>query len=74
MCYTLRAASMTARKQANVRLDDDILEGLQRLKERDGVPISEQVRRALREWLEMRGVMGAEKKTARRRAATHRRA
>lgn len=30
---------------------------MQTVKERDGVPQSEQVRRALREWLEKRGVL-----------------
>jgi len=45
-----------ARKLAAFRLDTDILDGLQAVKVRDGVPVSEQVRRALLAWLEARGV------------------
>jgi len=33
------------------RLPEDIIEGLQNIKQRDGIPISEQVRRALAGWL-----------------------
>jgi hypothetical protein len=42
------------------------MEGLQLVKERDGVPLSGQVRRALRTWLESRGVgvVQAERKRA----------
>jgi hypothetical protein len=47
------------------RPDDDILEAMKALKERDGMPYSEQIRRALREWLN---------KTAPRRASTRRKA
>jgi hypothetical protein len=39
---------------------------MQQLKSRDGVPFSEQIRRALREWLGGKGV----RKTARKRAGT----
>jgi len=46
----------SARKLAAFRLDRDILDGLQAVKVRDGVPVSEQVRRALLAWLEARGV------------------
>lgn len=38
------------------RIDDDILEGLRQVRERDGVPVSEQVRRALTAWLAEKGV------------------
>ena len=59
------------KKQTNMRIDPEILEGLQRVKERDGIPISEQVRRALRVWLEEKGVI---EKAASRRAPTRRKA
>ena len=36
------------RKVATFRIDDDLLEAMQRLQERDGMPLSEQIRRALR--------------------------
>lgn len=58
-------------KSATFRIDTDILEGLDAIKERDGVPVSEQVRRALRAWLESKGV---EKEAASRRAGTRRKA
>ncbi|MGH9348759.1 MAG: ribbon-helix-helix protein, CopG family [Vicinamibacterales bacterium] len=45
----------STRKQTNFRIDPDIMEGLQSVKERDGIPISEQLRRALRAWLETKG-------------------
>jgi hypothetical protein len=35
-----------------------------RLKERDGIPYSEQIRRALRFWLASKGVMKSERKRA----------
>jgi Arc/MetJ-type ribon-helix-helix transcriptional regulator len=55
-----------------VRIDDALLDGLQQLKERDGVPISEQVRRAIQAWLEQKGIKP--RKTANRRAVTRRKA
>ena len=47
---------MSPRTTTTMRIDDELLEGLQRLKERDGVPVSEQVRRAIQAWLELKGV------------------
>jgi len=43
-------------KPATFRLETEILDALQRVKEQDGIPISEQVRRALLAWLESRHV------------------
>jgi hypothetical protein len=54
-CYTL--GRMAARKLAAFRFDDDLLEGLQMVWDRDGVQPSEQVRRAVRQWLEGKGVL-----------------
>jgi hypothetical protein len=45
------------RKVATFRLDDDLLNGLQSVYERDGILPSEQVRRAVRTWLENKGVV-----------------
>jgi hypothetical protein len=39
----------------NFRPDDEIFEAMERLKERHGTPFSEQVRRALRAWLQHQG-------------------
>ncbi len=46
------------------RPDEDILEAMNSLRERDGVPFSEQMRRALRQWLLSKGVMKADRKRA----------
>jgi hypothetical protein len=54
----------------NFRPDDEIFEAMERLKERHGTPFSEQVRRALRAWLEQQGEL---EKSARKRAVTGRR-
>lgn len=58
---------MTPAKQLTaLRLDDDLLQAMRRLQERDGISFSEQMRRALRPWLESKGVI---KKAERKRAA-----
>jgi hypothetical protein len=55
--------AMTPAKQLTaLRLDDDLLQAMRRLQERDGISFSEQMRRALRPWLESKGVMKAERK------------
>jgi hypothetical protein len=60
---------MTPKRLTNFRLDDELLEALQLVKDRDGIPISEQVRRAIRQWVEQRGV---KVKAAGQRAVTRR--
>ena len=47
---------MAQRKLAAFRLDPEIIAGLEEVKQRDGVPVSEQVRRALVAWLETKRV------------------
>jgi hypothetical protein len=66
----LLTVTPSQKKQTAFRIDAEILQGLQAVKVRDGIPISEQVRRALREWLEGRGV---NEKTERKRAGTRKR-
>lgn len=39
------------------RPDNDTFEAMTSLRKRDGVPFSEQIRRALRSWLESKGAM-----------------
>jgi Arc/MetJ-type ribon-helix-helix transcriptional regulator len=39
-----------------VRLPDDIVNAMQALQTRDGIPPSEQIRRALQEWLSQKKV------------------
>lgn len=52
------------------RPDPDLLEGMRLLQEAHGTPFSEQIRRALRAWLEHQGVIGA---TDRKRVAPRKR-
>ena len=47
---------------ATFRLPDDLFEAMQALKDRDGMPFSEQIRRALRPWLDSKGVLKAQGK------------
>jgi Arc/MetJ-type ribon-helix-helix transcriptional regulator len=47
------------------RIDQELLDGMDEVWERDGVAVSEQVRRAIRAWLESRGI-----KTQRKRSVT----
>jgi len=79
---------MSPRRRTSLFLDDDLFTGLKQLKDRDGIPEAEAMRRALRTYLTMQGVMppavrmlqvppGAEvrlRKAARKRAATRKRA
>lgn len=46
----------TTLKLAAFRLEPDILAGIEALRARDGIPASEQVRRALRAYLTSKGV------------------
>jgi hypothetical protein len=61
------AVTPSAKKQTAFRIDPEILRGLREIKERDGVPVSEQVRRALSAWLESKGVSSERKRPASRR-------
>ncbi|MEO7891219.1 MAG: hypothetical protein ABIW19_14570 [Vicinamibacterales bacterium] len=59
------------RRVATFRVDEDVLEGMEFLRDRDGIPFSEQIRRGLRLWLDSKGV---KVKAAPRRAGTRRKA
>ena len=61
---------MSERRVTTFRIDEELLQGLQQVWERDGVQPSEQVRRAIRAWLDAKGVLG---KPERKRAATRKR-
>lgn len=58
---------MSPKELTAFRLELDVLEGLRAVKERDGVPYSVQVDRALRAWLVDKGVMKAANAAHRRR-------
>ncbi len=55
---------MTPRRKYSFWIDDEQAEGLKAIKDRDGVLESEQIRRALNDWLQKKGVMKAERKRA----------
>jgi Arc/MetJ-type ribon-helix-helix transcriptional regulator len=56
---------MTPQKTFTFTLPDGLKVGLQTVKERDGISEAEQIRRAIRLWLEGRGVkVKAERKRA----------
>ncbi len=50
------------RKLTNFLIDPDLMEGLKAVRERDGVAVSEQIRRGIRLWLESKGVIKAERR------------
>ena len=62
---------VSARRVTTFRIDDELMEGMQLVWERDGVAVSEQVRRAIRAWLEAKGVNVKSKEG--KRAATRKR-
>jgi len=47
---------MSPKQMTAFRLERDIIDGLNRVKDRDGIPFSVQVDRALRAWLDKKGV------------------
>jgi hypothetical protein len=60
-----------ALKPATFRLDPGLLDGLKQVKTRDGIPVTEQVRRAILAWLNARGIEAS--KADRRRVAARKR-
>jgi hypothetical protein len=65
---------VSPRQRACFFLEPELLDGLRRLKERDGVPAAEAVRRAVADLLKARGIVPDFKKAASRRAPTLRKA
>jgi hypothetical protein len=61
---------MSPKELTAFRVEADIMAGLRRVKDRDGVPLSVQLDRALRVWLEKKGIALKASKTNRR--APHR--
>ena len=59
-----------ARKLTNFRIDADLAAGLRLVRERDGMPDSEQIRRAVRAWLlKRRAIKAASRRVSARRKA-----
>jgi len=51
-----RPVAWSERRVTTFRIDDELMEAMEFLKDRDGVAFSEQIRRALRLWFESKGV------------------
>lgn len=68
--YNNHTMTPSKKKQTAFRIDAEIIAGLQAIKERDGVPLSEQVRRALNAWLTEKGAVKAERKRPNMRRIT----
>jgi hypothetical protein len=47
---------MSPKELTAFRVDSQVMEGLRLVKQRDGIPLSVQVHRALVAWLESRGI------------------
>jgi antitoxin component of RelBE/YafQ-DinJ toxin-antitoxin module len=63
---------MSPKQAMNLRIDDDLLDGLRRVRDDVGIPVSEQIRRAIRAWLAQFDTPAP--KTARKRVAPRKRA
>jgi hypothetical protein len=59
-----------SRHRFNFLIDRDLLEGLQAIRERDGINESEQIRRAIRDWLSSREVP-SQSRTPQRKTRAH---
>jgi Arc/MetJ-type ribon-helix-helix transcriptional regulator len=57
---------MPPRKLYSFAIDPDLAEGLKTVKERDGISESEQIRRAIRQWLADRHAITKTKRARRR--------
>ncbi len=51
-------SSMSPKELTAFRIEPEIMDGLRQVKDRDGVPFSVQIDRALRAWLKKKGVLG----------------
>jgi hypothetical protein len=55
---------LSPKKLYTFAIDPDLAAALKRVKAKDGIGESEQIRRALRAWFQKRGVMKAERQRA----------
>ena len=53
-CRTVEV-DLTPLKPTTFRLETEIMEALNDIREREGIAVSEQVRRALKQWIEAKG-------------------
>ena len=55
---------MSPKETTALRLDRDLLEAMRKVRQHDGVPVTTQIEMAVREWLEKRGTLKADRKRA----------
>ena len=55
--YVLYKYRMSPDRQTAFHLPDELLEAMHAIKSRDGMPLSEQVRRALAQWVKYKGIV-----------------
>ena len=58
---------MSPKETTALRLDTTLLETMRRVKQQDGIPVTTQIEMAVREWLEKRGALKADRKRGRAR-------
>jgi Ribbon-helix-helix domain len=68
----MEATAMSPKKPYTLKIDPELLEALREIKERDGIPESEQIRRGIRLWLDSKGHTQA-RRSGRKRAVTRKR-
>ena len=61
---------MSPKEMTAFRIEPELMDGLRRVKDRDGVPFSIQVDRALRAWLKKKGIVVKEPQSASRQTRT----
>jgi len=57
---------MATKKLTTFRMAEDVMSAMRALKERDGIPMAEQIDRALRQWLTEKGALKPIRKQSRR--------
>jgi hypothetical protein len=63
----VNSLSVTPRNRYTFFIDDDQRAALTAIKERDGISESEQIRRAIKAWIELKGVVKADRARSRKR-------
>ena len=63
LCYHMTSFDTMTPAATMFRLDDEVREAMEAVKDQDGIPFNVQANKALREWLERKGAL---KKTAKK--------
>lgn len=66
---TILSPVMSPKETTAFRIDTDLLEAMRKVKAQEGIPVTTQIEKAVREWLTKRGITA---KAARKRATSKR--